>query len=338
MKAEKKLRQAPSAQIPSSTVQFDKDGRLRHFLTIQGLDEAVLLNFFSLADSFRSLDDRRPRKLPLLRGKTVASCFFETSTRTYSTFDLAAKRLTADVVNLNVATASVHKGESLLDTLKTLQAMAVDMFIVRHPDSGSVEFIARHLPPGSCLINAGDGYHAHPTQAVIDMYTIWQHSKDFSSLRVAIVGDILHSRVARSNIDALRILGVKAIHLLAPSTLLPANASLPGTQVFNNLEDGLSGVNVIMLLRLQKERMRGSFLPSEGEYYRRFGITAARLKLAARDAIVMHPGPINRGVEISSSIADNPRTTILHQVKNSVAARMAIMAYLFSGQKKKSGG
>lgn len=320
----------------AGNIQFDEQGRLRHFLTIQGLNKSNLENFFLLADSFRSDGNRRPRKLPLLRGKTVASCFFETSTRTYSTFDLAAKRLTADVVNLNIATASVHKGESLLDTLKTLQAMAVDLFIIRHPDSGSAEFIARHLLPDSCVINAGDGYHAHPTQAVIDMYTIWQNKKDFSSLRVAIVGDILHSRVARSNIEALKILAAQEIRLVAPRTLLPADASALGVQVFNNLEDGLRGVHVIMLLRLQKERMQGSFLPSEGEYYRRFGITSSRLALAAADAIVMHPGPINRGVEISSAIVDSQRTMILQQVANGVAARMAIMAYLFSDQKEKS--
>lgn len=320
--------------LTSSKVQFDEHGRLKHFLTTQGLTKSTLLNLFSIADSFRSFDNRRPRKLPLLRGKTVASCFFETSTRTYSTFDLAAKRLTADVVNLNVATASVHKGESLLDTLKTLQAMAVDLFVIRHPDSGSAEFVARHLPPGSCVINAGDGYHAHPTQAVIDMYTIWQEKKDFSSLRIAIVGDVLHSRVARSNIDALSTLGVKEIRLLAPRTLLPADASSLGVQVFNNLENGLHEVDVIMLLRLQKERMQGLFLPSEEEYHQRFGINNSGLKLAARNAMVMHPGPINRGIEISSSMADNPRTMILNQVENSVAVRMAIMSYLFSEQKE----
>jgi aspartate carbamoyltransferase catalytic subunit len=241
---------------------------------------------------------------------------------------LAAKRLSADVINMNIATSATSKGESLLDTIRNLEAMHVDMFVVRHALSGAAHFIAQNVAPGISVINAGDGNHAHPTQALLDMFTIRRHKKDFSSLRVAIIGDILHSRVARSQIQALSILGAKEIRVIAPKTLLPVEVTSLGVTVSHNLEEGLQDIDVVIMLRLQKERMSGALLPSESEYFSNFGLTPEKLAIAKPDAIVMHPGPINRGVEIASEVADGPQSVILQQVSNGIAIRMAIMSLI----------
>ncbi|MDQ2694355.1 MAG: aspartate carbamoyltransferase catalytic subunit, partial [Pseudomonadota bacterium] len=226
----------------------------------------------------------------------------------------------------NIATSSTSKGETLLDTLRNIEAMQCDMFVVRHNQSGAAEFVARHVAPHIAVLNAGDGRHAHPTQAMLDMFTIRRHKADFSALRVAIVGDILHSRVARSQIHALNILGTGEVRVVAPKTLLPGGVESLGATVFHDLRRGLTDADVVIMLRLQKERMQGALLPSEQEYYQRYGLTEETLALARPDAIVMHPGPINRGVEIESSVADGPRSVILEQVTNGIAVRMAVMS------------
>lgn len=313
-------------------LQLNSEGKLKHFLTIEGLDKNLLVEILDLAESFVGMTDQRVNKVPLLRGKSIVNLFFENSTRTRTTFELAAKRLSADVLSMSIATSSTSKGESLLDTIRNLEAMYVDMFVVRHGISGAAHFIAQHTAPHISVINAGDGQHAHPTQAMLDMFTIRQIKKDFSSLRVAIVGDILHSRVARSDIQALITLGVAEVRVIAPKTLLPAQVETMGVTVSHSLADGLKDIDVIIMLRLQKERMSSALLPSESEYFKCFGLTEERLKLAKPDAIVMHPGPINRGVEIDSKVADGPQSVILKQVSNGIAIRMAIMAMAMQKQ------
>ncbi|CAG7856941.1 aspartate carbamoyltransferase catalytic subunit [biofilm metagenome] len=317
--------------MPNS-LQQNTEGKLKHFLTIEGLSKELLTDILDLAESFINPIDGRIKTFPLLRGKSIVNLFFENSTRTRTTFELAAKRLSADVLSMSIATSSTSKGESLLDTIRNLEAMYVDMFVVRHGISGAAHFIAQHVGPQISVINAGDGQHAHPTQAMLDMFTIRQVKKDFSKLRVAIVGDILHSRVARSNIQALNTLGVAEVRVIAPLTLLPAQVSTMGVSVSHNLTDGLKDIDVIIMLRLQKERMSAALLPSESEYFKSFGLTQARLKLAKPDAIVMHPGPINRGVEIDSDVADGKQSVILNQVSNGIAVRMAIMAMAMQRQ------
>jgi aspartate carbamoyltransferase catalytic subunit len=272
------------------------------------------------------MSEQQVKKVPLLRGKTIVNLFFENSTRTRTTFELAGSRLSADVISINIATSATSKGESLLDTIRNLEAMHADMFIVRHAISGAGHFIAQNTAPHISVINAGDGQHAHPTQAMLDMFTIRQHKQDFSQLKVAIIGDILHSRVARSQIQALNTLGTREIRVIAPKTLLPQQVETLGVTVFKNIEQGLTDTDVIIMLRLQKERMTSALLPSEREYFKCFGLTEERLRLARPDAIVMHPGPINRGVEIASSIVDGPQSVILQQVSNGITVRMAIMA------------
>lgn len=314
------------------SIQLTPEGQLKHFLTIEGLHAELLTEILDTADSFVDMSAQQVKKVPLLRGKTVANLFFEASTRTLSTFELAAKRLSADVLNLNISTSSTSKGETLKDTLMTLRAMHCDMFVVRHSASGAAHFIAEHVSPDVAVINAGDGRHAHPTQAMLDMLTIRQHKGDFSTLKVAIVGDILHSRVARSQIHALRILGAEEIRVIAPLTLLPRHIEAMGVKVFNEMSRGLRDVDVIIMLCLQKERMQTALLPSEAEFYKLFGLTEAKLAYAKPDAIIMHPGPINRGVEIESGVADGPRSVILQQVTNGIAVRMAVMSMAISGQ------
>lgn len=309
-----------------SNLQLDSQGKLKHFLTIEGLSNEILTEILDTAESFSSISEQQVKKVPLLRGKTIVNLFFENSTRTRTTFELAATRLSADVLSISIATSSTSKGESLLDTIRNLEAMHVDMFVVRHAISGAAHFIAQHTSPHISVINAGDGQHAHPTQAMLDMFTIRQYKKNFSQLKVAIVGDILHSRVARSQIQALKVLGVEEIRVIGPKTLLPQCMENQGVVAFNNTEEGLIDSDVIIMLRLQKERMTSALLPSEREYFKCYGLTEERLKLAKPDAIVMHPGPINRGVEIASSIADGPQSVILQQVSNGIATRMAIMS------------
>jgi aspartate carbamoyltransferase catalytic subunit len=307
-------------------LQLDERGQLRHCLTIEGLSRELLLSIMDAAESFASVTEQTVKKVPLLRGKTIVNLFFETSTRTRTTFELAAKRLSADVLNVNIATSATTKGESLLDTIRNIEAMHVDMFVVRHSQSGAAHFIARHVAPHISVINAGDGRHAHPTQAMLDVFTIRKHKPNFSRLTVAIVGDILHSRVARSEIHALRILGAREIRVVGPRTLLPAGIESLGVKTFHGLDSGLEGADVVIMLRLQRERMNGAFIPSEHEYYARFGLTEARLQRASPDVIVMHPGPINRGVEIDSKVADGHRSLILEQVTHGISIRMAIMS------------
>lgn len=312
--------------MSTSNIQVDADGRLKHFLTIEHLPKELLDAILDHAEGFTVVGDRAVKKVPLLRGKTVVNLFFEPSTRTRTTFELAAKRLSADVMSLNIEASATRKGESLADTLRTLEAMQTDMFVVRHQESGAPEFIARQVAPEVSVINAGDGRHAHPTQAMLDMFTIRRHKNQFDGLKVAIVGDITHSRVARSEIHALRTLGVKDICVIGPQTLIPSGIEKLGVGVTHNMEQGIDGADVVMMLRLQQERMQSALLPSGHEYFNLYGLTAERLKLAARDAIVMHPGPINRGVEIDSAVADGSQSVILQQVTHGIAVRMAVMS------------
>jgi aspartate carbamoyltransferase catalytic subunit len=266
------------------------------------------------------------KKVPLLRDKSVFNLFFEPSTRTRTTFEIAAKRLSADVINLNIAASSQTKGESLLDTVANLSAMQADIFVVRHEASGAPFLIARHVKPHEHVINAGDGRHAHPTQGLLDLYTIRHYKKDFARLTVAIVGDVLHSRVARSLIHGLTTLGVPEVRVIGPQTLVPTGVSGLGVHVFHHMGEGLKDCDVIVMLRLQNERMRGALLPSPQEYFKNYGLTLEKLALARSDAIVMHPGPMNRGVEIDSSVADGPHSVILPQVTFGIAVRMAVMS------------
>ena len=324
--------------MKADNIQLDKNGRLRHFLSIEGLNQAILTEIHDTAESFTSVADRTIKKVPILRGKTVANLFFEASTRTRSTFELAEQRLSADILSLNVDTSATVKGESLLDTLQNLEAMQIDMFVIRHHDSGSAHFFAQHVRPGVSVLNAGDGQHEHPTQAMLDMYTIRHYKKDFTGLRVAIVGDILHSRVARSQIHALNVLNTAEVRVVAPRTLLPVAVESLGVKVYDDLEQGLADVDVVIMLRLQKERMRGALLPSEKEYFRQYGLTQDRLRCARPDAIVMHPGPANRGVEIESSVMDGKQSVILQQVSFGISVRMAVMSMIVGPSSRQSGG
>lgn len=314
------------------SLQLTAQGRLRHLLTIEGLKPALVHELLDAAEALRSAALRGNKKLPILRGRTILNLFFEASTRTRTTFELAAERLSADVVNLDVASSSTSKGESLLDTLATLEAMHCDMFVVRHPESGAAHFIAEHARPGVAVLNAGDGRHAHPTQALLDAYTIRRHKAHFGELTVALVGDVLHSRVARSELRLLGILGVGELRVVAPRTLLPPSIEEFGVRVCTDLDEGLEDADVVMMLRLQRERMRGAFLPSESEYYQRYGLSSERLLRAKPDCLVMHPGPMNRGVEIASEVADGPRSVILEQVSNGLALRMAVMSHILGAQ------
>ncbi len=308
-------------------IQLDSRGQLKHFLTIEGLGSDILNNILDTAESFASVNEQSVKKVPLLRGKTIVNLFFEASTRTRTTFELAAKRLSADVLNINISTSATSKGETLLDTLRNIQAMQCDMFVVRHNDSGAAHHIASHVSPGISVINAGDGRHAHPTQAMLDMFTIRRFKgADFGNLRVAIVGDLMHSRVARSQIHALNTLNTGEVRVIGPRTLMPTGIEDMGVTVYNDMAAGINGADVIIMLRLQKERMLGALLPSEQEFYSRYGLTCRKLKLAKPDAIVMHPGPINRGVEIESAVADGPQSVILNQVSFGISVRMAIMS------------
>jgi aspartate carbamoyltransferase catalytic subunit len=312
--------------------QLNGHGELIHLLTLEGLSKTHIHQILDAAANFVSVADQEVRKVPLLRGKSVFNLFFENSTRTRTTFEIAAKRLSADVYNLNIEASSTSKGESLLDTINNLAAMQADVFVVRHASSGAPFLIAQHVAPHVHVINAGDGRHAHPTQGLLDMYTIRHYKHDFTRLRVAIVGDVLHSRVARSDIHALTTLGVPEVRVIAPLTLLPAEVQSLGVKVFTRLEEGIRDVDVIIMLRLQNERMKGALLPSAQEYFKHYGLTPEKLALAAPDAIVMHPGPMNRGVEIDSPVADGKQAVILNQVTFGIAVRMAVMS-LVAGNK-----
>jgi aspartate carbamoyltransferase catalytic subunit len=306
--------------------QLNDHGELKHLLTTEGLPKANINQLLDTAAGFINVNDREVKKLPLLRGKSVFNLFFENSTRTRTTFDIAAQRLSADVFNLNINASSASKGESLLDTIDNLAAMQADIFVVRHASSGAPYLIAQHVAPHVHVVNAGDGRHAHPTQALLDMYTIRHFKKDFTNLRVAIVGDILHSRVARSDIHALTTLGVPEVRAIGPLTLLPSGLEQMGVRVFTDMAKGLKDVDVVIMLRLQNERMRGALLPSAQEYFKHYGLNAEKLSFAKPDAIVMHPGPMNRGVEIDSAVADGPQAVILNQVTFGIAVRMAVLS------------
>ena len=310
--------------------QLNKNGELIHLLSIEGLPKDILTHILDTASQFVSVSDREVKKVPLLRGKSVFNLFFENSTRTRTTFEIAAKRLSAVVINLNVGVSSTSKGETLLDTVYNLQAMDADMFVVRHAQSGAAHLIARHVKPGVAVINAGDGRHAHPTQGLLDMYTIRHYKKDFSALTVAIVGDVLHSRVARSQIHALKTLGVPDLRVVAPATLVPAAVERMGVRVCHDMLEGIGGCDVVIMLRLQNERMNGALLPSAGEFFKCYGLTPEKLAHAKPDAIVMHPGPMNRGVEIDSAVADGRQSVIMPQVTFGIAVRMAVMSMLGS--------
>ena len=311
--------------MPSTAqLQLNPDASLRHFLTTEGLSRDLMTQIMDRAEQFLGDDPRQLKKMPLLKGKSIVNLFFENSTRTRTTFEIAAKSLSADVISLDISTSATAKGESLLDTLKNLEAMGADLFVVRHNQSGAPHFIAEHCTPNLAIVNAGDGLHAHPTQAMLDMFTIRQQKGDIANLKVAIIGDIRHSRVVRSQVHALAGLGCKDIRLIGPGTLLPREG-LAGS-LHDDLRSGIQDADVVICLRLQKERMASALLPSEAEFHRDFGMTMQRLAWAAPDAIVMHPGPINRGVEIDSELADSERSVILQQVTNGIAVRMAVLS------------
>jgi aspartate carbamoyltransferase catalytic subunit len=314
------------SDVLTANPQLNTDKSLKHLLTTEGLPKKLIEQILETADQFVSVGDRDVKKVPLLRGKSVFNLFFENSTRTRTTFEIAAKRLSADVINLNINASSASKGESLLDTIDNLAAMNADMFVVRHAESGAAHLIAQHVKPGIAVINAGDGRHAHPTQGLLDMYTIRHYKKSFHNLSVAIVGDILHSRVARSGIHALTTLGCPDVRVIGPKTLIPTDVERMGVTVHHDMQRGLEGCDVVIMLRLQNERMSGSLLPSAHEYFKSYGLTADKLARAKPDAIVMHPGPMNRGVEIESGIADGMQSVILPQVTFGIAVRMAVMA------------
>lgn len=302
---------------------------LKHLLTMEQLDAAQIDAILNKAESFIQPDGRIASEYPFLQGKTIANLFFEPSTRTRSTFELAAKKLGAEVINLDIENSSTKKGESIKDTFLTMLAMQCDAIVIRHSEDGTAEYVAS-LSDKVSVVNAGDGSHAHPTQALLDLLTIRRHKNEFKSLSVAIVGDILHSRVARSQIAGLKAVGVKDIRVIAPKMLLPENPEQFGVKLFDNLEKGLVGVDVIITLRLQFERMSTTLIEDERDYFNTFGIKAESLKLAKPDAIVMHPGPINREVEISSEVADGAQSMILKQVTYGLALRMAVLTMLLS--------
>jgi aspartate carbamoyltransferase catalytic subunit len=295
---------------------------VRHLLGIEGLTREAALQLLDTARAFWEMNRRSVKKAPTLRGKTVINLFFENSTRTRTSFELAGKRLSADVVNISASTSSAKKGETLRDTVATLDAMAPDVVVIRHSASGAPHFVARNTR--AAVINAGDGLHEHPTQALLDAFTIRQHKRSFEGLNVLICGDITHSRVARSNILLLELLCAK-VRICGPRTLLPRDVESLGAEVFHDLSSAIAGVDVVMTLRIQQERLVNALLPNTREYSRTFGIDARKLSLAAKDAIVMHPGPLNRGVEISDEVADGPQSAVLDQVEAGVAVRMAVL-------------
>ena len=303
--------------------------RLRHLLTLEGLARERIEALLARAEALRprALAGRGDRTV--LAGRTVVNLFFEASTRTRTSFELAARRLGADVVNFDVSLSSTRKGESLPDTLRTIEAMGVDAFVVRHGTGGAVAELARCAAPTTHLVNAGDGRSAHPTQGLLDMLTIRRHKgADFGALRVLVVGDVRHSRVARSDLHALRILGAGEVRVCGPASLLPPAAELDGCQVFAGLDEAVAGCDVVIMLRLQRERMEDGLVPSLDGYFREYGLTPERLATAHPQAIVLHPGPMNRGVEIADAVADGPQSVVLEQVANGVAVRMAVLEAL----------
>ena len=302
----------------------------KHILGIKELSAEELTFILDTSVSFKEINRRDIKKVPTLRGKTIINLFFEASTRTRTSFEIAGKRLSADTINISASGSSVVKGETLEDTAKNIEAMNPDIIVMRHNASGACHYLADRLD--CSVINAGDGMHEHPSQALLDAYTIREHKGRIEGLTVAIVGDITHSRVVRSNIDCLTKLGAK-VRIAGPGTMLPPGIEKLGCEVFTNMEDAIRDVDVVMMLRIQRERQGASLIPSVREYCKFFGLNDERMKLAKEDAIVMHPGPINRGVELSTSVADGPQNVILDQVENGVAVRMALL-YLAAGGEK----
>jgi aspartate carbamoyltransferase catalytic subunit len=300
----------------------------RHLLGIAGLEAGEITLILDTAVAMKEIGGRAIKKVPTLRGRTVVNLFFEPSTRTRTSFEIAEKRLSADTLSIATATSSVTKGESLLDTVRNLEAMAPDMIVMRHGSSGAPHLLARTCR--SAIINAGDGMHEHPTQALLDAFTIREHKGRLAGLKVAIVGDLLHSRVLRSNVLLLNTMGAE-VWACGPATLMPAALERFGVRATTSVDEAIDGADVVMMLRIQHERMHGHFIPSVREYFTLFGLTPDRMRLAAPDAIVMHPGPMNRGVEIDSDVADGPLSVILAQVANGVAVRMAVL-YLLAGR------
>jgi aspartate carbamoyltransferase catalytic subunit len=305
----------------------------RHLLGIAGLDAREITLVLDTAVAMKEIGTRSVKKVPTLRGRTVVNLFFEPSTRTRTSFEIAEKRLSADTLSIATATSSVTKGESLLDTVRNIEAMAPDMIVMRHASSGAPHLLARMCR--SAIVNAGDGMHEHPTQALLDAFTIREHKGRLAGLKVAIVGDLLHSRVLRSNLLLLNTMGAD-VWACGPATLIPAGLDRLGARTTTSLDEAVDGADVVMMLRIQQERMHGHFFPSVREYFSLFGLTGERLRRAAADAIVMHPGPMNRGVEIDSEVADGPRSVILEQVSNGVAVRMAVL-YLLAGRESAGG-
>lgn len=316
---------------------MDTGFKLKHLLGIRELSVDQITYLLDTAETFRDVSKREIKKVPALRGRTVINLFFEASTRTRTSFEIAAKRLSADAVNISISTSSVSKGETLLDTARNLEAMSPDCIVIRHSSAGAPQHLARFC--NAAIVNAGDGAHEHPTQALLDALTIREHKGRIAGLKVAIVGDILHSRVARSNIYLLSKLGA-TISVAGPGTLVPpefAELIEQGVRVERNIQDAIDGADVVMILRMQRERQTEAFFPSMREYAVHFGLHLSHLSQAASDAIVMHPGPMNRGIEISSEIADGGRSLILDQVTNGVAVRMAVL-YLLAGAGKEQNG
>ena len=312
----------------SGELQLNSDQELRHLLTLEGLPKDTLLQILDTAQQFVSVTnpDREVKKVPLLRGKSVFNLFFENSTRTRTTFEIAAKRLSADVINLDIQTSSTSKGESLLDTIDNLVAMQADIFVIRHKTTGAPIEIAKHLPAHVHVINAGDGTNQHPTQGLLDLFTMRHFKRDFKPLKVAIIGDVIHSRVAKSNIYGLATLGCEDIRVIGPESLIPSNLDLQGVRVFHDIDEGIRDADVVMTLRIQKERMEEGQVPEGDAFFAQWGLTKERLAKADPHAIVMHPGPMNRGVEIASEVADGAQSVILKQVTFGIAVRMAVMS------------
>ncbi len=311
------------------TGQIDSTGRLRHLLTLEGMPREVLVRLLDRAQRLREHAFGGSAVRDVLAGKAICNLFFEPSTRTRTSFQLAAARLGADTVNFDASSASTTKGEIDADTLKTIEAMGVQCFVVRHRDEGAVEALVASASPGTSLINAGDGRSAHPTQGLLDMLTLRQaKGEDFSALKVVVVGDVKHSRVARSDLHALRTLGVGEIRVCGPRALLPGEDVLAGCTVTTDFDAALEGADAVMMLRLQRERMAEGLVASLDDYHRDYGLTTDRLRRAAPGAVVMHPGPMNRGVEIDDAVADGPQSLVLQQVANGVAVRMAVLETL----------
>jgi aspartate carbamoyltransferase catalytic subunit len=321
---------APADAMPRVDTPYPQAAaslRSRHLLGIAELDADEILLILDTAEAMKEIASRPIKKVPTLRGRTIVNLFFEPSTRTRTSFEVAEKRLSADTLSIAVSSSSVTKGETLLDTVRNLEAMSPDMIVIRHASSGAPHLLARLCR--SVIINAGDGMHEHPTQALLDAFTIREHKGRIAGLKVAIVGDLVHSRVLRSNAQLLNKLGAE-VWACAPSTLMPADLARFGVRPTTSIDEAVDGADVVMMLRIQHERMQGHYIPSTREYFTLFGLTPERVARAARDVIILHPGPMNRGVEIDSDVADGPYSVILEQVANGVAVRMAVL-YLLAG-------